>query len=84
MATDKINEDNYKILDLLSKYLNNVPDLIKEEEVRELVECGVSYEYSFCTILAAAFGLDIVDNDYDKAFFNQYFSKMLAVLQLLK
>ncbi len=58
---DKIKEDNYKVFALLSNYLNNAPDFINKEEMDEIVKYGVSYEYAFAVILAAAFGLDIVD-----------------------
>ena len=41
---------------------------------------GVSTEYAFAVILAAAFGLDIVDHAADKELFNQYFIKMIHQL----
>lgn len=74
--TIKINEDNYKVLSLLSNYLNNAPDFVTKEEMLEIVNCGVSYEYAFGTILATAFGLDIVDNIEDRNLFNRYFNNM--------
>ena len=77
---DKIKEDNYKIFALLSNYLNNAPDFINKEEVDDIVNSGVSSEYAFAVILAAAFGLDVVDNSDDKDFFNNYFKKMIHKL----
>ncbi|WP_239094011.1 hypothetical protein [Bacillus sp. B15-48] len=80
--TEEIKQDNYKVFALLSKYLNDAPDFIEKEEVDELVESGVSYEYAFALLLAAAFGLDIVDNVEDKEFFNHYFTKMIHKLDV--
>ena len=40
----------------------------------EIVSLGVSYEYAFAVILAAAFGLDIVDSEEDKILFSLYFN----------
>ncbi|MEH7114446.1 hypothetical protein V7124_19075 [Neobacillus niacini] len=77
---EKIKEDNYKVFALLSKYLNHSPDFITKEEIEEIVQGGVSYEYAFMVILAAAFGLDIVDIDEDKDLFNNYFKKMIHKL----
>ncbi len=77
---EKIKEDNYKVFALLSNYLNHAPDYITKEEMDELVQGGVSYEYAFMVILAAAFGLDILDNEDDKDLFNNYFKKMIHQL----
>ena len=77
---EKVKEDNYKVFALLSNYLNHAPDFITKEEIDEIVQGGVSYEYAFAVILAAAFGLDIVDNDADKDLFNHYFKKMIHKL----
>jgi hypothetical protein len=77
---DKIIEDNYKIFALLSNYLNNAPDFIDKTEIDELVTLGVSYKHAFGILLASAFGLDIVDNAFDKEFFNNYFNKMIHKL----
>lgn len=77
---DQIKADNYRILALLSNYLNHEPDFIQKEEIEVIVKNGVSYEYAFSVILAAGFGLDIVDNAYDREFFNHYFTKMFHKL----
>jgi len=71
-----IKEENYKVFSLLSNYLNHAPDFITKEEIDEIVKSGVSSEYAFAVILAAAFGLDIVDHIKDKELFNHYFSNM--------
>lgn len=80
VITDKIIEDNYKVFAVLGNYLNHAPDFITKEEIDEIVKSGVSYEYAFGVILAAAFGLDVVDRVDDKALFNQYFNKMIYKL----
>jgi hypothetical protein len=77
---DKIKEKNYKVFALLSNYLNNAPDFITKDEIDDITSSGVSSEYAFAVILAAAFGLDIVDNTSDKEFFNHYFMKMIHPL----
>jgi len=76
----QINQDNHKIFALISNYLNNAPDFIDEDQIDEIVKSGVSQEYAFAVILAAAFGLDIIDHVEDKALFNHYFNKMFHKL----
>ncbi|OMD38833.1 hypothetical protein [Paenibacillus odorifer] len=78
--TDQIKEDNYKVFALLSQYLNHSPDFIHEDEIGEIVKCGVTYEYAFGLLLASAFGMDTVDNAEDKELFNKYFNNMLHKL----
>jgi hypothetical protein len=77
---EKIAEDNNKVFTLLSRYLNQAPDSITKEEMDDISNNGVSSEYAFAVILAAAFGLDIVDHPVDKELFNQYFIKMIHQL----
>ena len=77
---NEIIKDNYKIIALLSNYLNHAPDFIEKEEIDELVRYGVSYEHAFGVLLSAAFGLDIVDNVDEKDLFNNYFQKMIYKL----
>jgi len=75
--TDQIKQDNRKIFALLSNYLNNAPDFINKDEMEEIMALGVSSEYAFAVVLAAAFGLEIDDNAADKQLFNNYFTRML-------
>ena len=77
---DGVKEDNYKVFALLSNYLNKAPDFVDGEEIKEIVQFGVSYEHAFAVILAAAFGLDIVDKMDDKNLFNNYFNGMFFKL----
>lgn len=80
MNKANFQEDNYRVFALLSNYLNYKSDFIKKEAIGEIVKCGVSSEYAFGLILAAAFGFDIEDNVDDKELFNQYFIKMVHKL----
>ena len=66
LTSDKIRENNHKIFLLISNYLNNASDFINEIETKEIVNRGVSYEYAFGVILAAAFKLDLDHNGEDK------------------
>lgn len=77
---DRIVADNQKIFALLSHYLNHAPDYVEREEIEELVKCRVSYEQAFSMILAAAFGLDMADEQADKEFFIEYFPKIFFKL----
>jgi len=77
---NQIHEDNYKVFALLSNYLNHAPNLVSEEEMRDIVQYGVSSEYAFAVILSAAFGLDVADHPDDKELFNHYFTKMIHKL----
>lgn len=77
---EKVREDNSKVFALLSNYLNHAPDFIKEEEIGEIAQNGVSSEYAFKLLLASAFGFDIVDNGDDKELFNKYFDQMIHQL----
>ncbi len=77
MITDKIKEDNHRIFALMSNYLNHASDFINTDEMEEIVKCGVSSEYAFGVILAAAVGMDIIENEEDKSLFKHYFSRML-------
>ena len=79
---ETIKKDNQRIFSLLSNYLNFSPDYVKKEEVEEIVKSGLSAEYAFAVILAAAFGMDIVENAHDREFFNHYFPRMFHRLDV--
>lgn len=78
----KVEEENGKLFDLLSDYLNFTPTLIGKEEIDQLVASGVSVEYAFSVLLAAHFGLDIVNCREHKQVFNEYFPKMIHRLNV--
>ena len=78
-----INRMNHQILQMMSNYLNQAADYIKEEVVDEIVEeCHVTNEYAFCTLLAAACGLDAIDCEYDNTMFHHYLLKMVKQLDI--
>ncbi|WP_310830342.1 hypothetical protein [Paenibacillus pedocola] len=77
---DNITEDDHRLFALLSVYLNHTSDFISKEDIEEIVNYGVSVEYAFRAVFAAALGLDIVENPEDKDLFNNYFSKMIHKL----
>ena len=78
---DSIESLNYKVLVMLSKYLNNAPDFIQKEIVDEIVaQCHVTSEYAFAVLLAAVFGLNTDENRQDAEMFNQYFIPMVNQL----
>lgn len=78
--TNEVKEDNYKVFAWISHYLNHASDFIHAEEIEEIVQSGVSSEYAFKLLLAAASGLDITENANDRNLFNHYFNPMLHKL----
>lgn len=77
----KIQEENYELLRLLSKYLNDAADSITPEDIREIVQLGVSEEYAYSILLASIIGLDL-NKKQDEAFFEDYFSYMIHKLDV--
>ncbi|MDU2242903.1 MAG: hypothetical protein E7E23_20255 [Paenibacillus sp.] len=77
---EQILQDNRKIFAFMGSYLNHAPDLIGEAEIGEIVQNGVTAEYAFKLLLAAKFGLDILENPGDKELFNHYFHPMIHQL----
>ena len=53
---------NQRILKLLSLYLNDYSDAIKEEEVEKITKLGLSETEAVAILLATYLGLDINDN----------------------
>lgn len=81
IESNKIEIYNSKALQILSNYLNNSSDFIKEELVKEIVnDCKISEEYSYALLLSAACGLNIDDNYMDKELFHLYFLPMIHQL----
>lgn len=78
MNEQQINNYNEILLEKLSIFLNIQPDYIQPDMIDELMgECGVSKEYAYSMMLAAAIGLDIVDCVDDRRLFESYFSDMI-------
>lgn len=55
-------EDNLRVMELLSRYLNETPAFISGDMVSELTACGVEEETAFSLLLAAAMGLDMEES----------------------
>ncbi len=73
-ALINVRNDNFKILEIYSAYLNNVPKLVDAALVRDIADsCSVSEERAFVSILSAAVGLDTEINMSDRAFEEKYF-----------
>ncbi len=69
-----IRNENLKIIEIYSEYLNNCPTLVSPELVSEIVEeCSVSDETAFVSILSAACGFNTEENEDDRAFEERYF-----------
>lgn len=69
-----IRNDNFKILEIYSEYLNNCPTLAKPSLIKEITEeCFVSEETAFVSILSAACGFDTEKNKSDREFERRYF-----------
>jgi len=59
----RIMQDNDTVVALYSEYINHHPRFLEPQMVEELAnECHVSTHEAFCTLLAAACGLDTTDN----------------------
>lgn len=80
----KIEDDNFKIFSLMSNYLNNYSDYISKSDINDIITKNMPLEQAFSIILANGLGLDILDKNTDKDFFNQYFPKMIKLLNPTK
>ena len=70
---------NQRILKLLSLYLNDYSDAIKEEEVEKITKLGLSETEAVAILLATYLGLDINDNIEDKILYNEYIKNMIIL-----
>ena len=78
---DAIMRDNDLVVGILSEYINNHPRFIDAAMVEDLArECDVSHHEAFCTLLAAACGLDTVENPAHRALERQYLIPSLRKL----
>lgn len=77
MLYEEIKVFNSVIFDRLSLLLNNKPDLVTAEMVKELNESfGLSVEESFSFLLCAALGFD-TENEFDKKLWELYSPHMI-------
>ena len=59
-SPDEIRRYNSKTMQLLSLYLNLLPDIITPDAIEELVQdTDISREYAYAMMLASVCGLDI-------------------------
>ena len=80
---DAVMRDNDLVVGILSEYINNHPRFIEKDMVEDLSrECNVSHHEAFCTLLAAACGLDTVDNPAHRALERQYFIPSIKQLDV--
>ena len=70
----KTMRDNEIIVQILSEYINLHPRFLTREMVEDLArDCRVSAEEAFCTLFAAACGLDSASDRYHRALERTYF-----------
>ena len=79
---DRVHKENERALELVSFYLNYIPDHIDRETVDSIVgESTDMRDYAFSAIMAAACGLDAYENAEDKQLFRKYFVPMVKGLR---
>ncbi len=69
--------DELRLMDMLSHYLNETPCFIKEDMVAELLSCGIEQETAFSLLMASAMGLDIEASAADRTLYHAYFPQMI-------
>lgn len=77
----QIEDDNFRIFSLMSNYLNNYSTYITKADIDEVKTNDMSAEQAFSIILANGVGLDILDKNTDRDFYNKYFTKMVKRLK---
>ena len=77
----QIEDDNFRIFSLMSNYLNNYSTYITKADIDEVKTKNMSAEQAFSIILANGVGLDILDKNTDRDFYNKYFTKMVKRLK---
>ena len=77
----QIEDDNFRIFSLMSNYLNNYSTYITKADIDEVKTKNMSAEQAFSIILANGIGLDILDKNTDRDFYNKYFTKMMKCLK---
>lgn len=77
----QIEDDNFRIFSLMSNYLNNYSTYITKADIDEVKTKDMPAEQAFSIILANGVGLDILDKNTDRDFYNKYFPKMVKCLK---
>ena len=82
-SPDEIRRYNSKTMQLLSLYLNLLPDIITPDAIEELVQdTDISREYAYAMMLASVCGLDIAGRE--RAYFEAYFVPMVREMDPLE
>ncbi len=76
IQSDIVHIENERLLNLMSIYLNDSPDAVTAEDINALAEFNISVEEAFALTLAGLFDLDIVENENDRRFYENYFPHM--------
>ena len=77
----QIEDDNFRIFSLMSNYLNNYSTYITKADIDEVKTKDMPAEQAFSIILANGVGLDILDKNTDRDFYNNYSPKMVKCLK---
>lgn len=81
LLPSKINEYNTTLLNKLSFFLNVHSDFIEESIIKEIIRVGnFTVEQAYSVVLAAAVGLDVECNEFDRELFYSYFPEMIHCL----
>ena len=76
LTPERIRHYNSKTMQLLSLYLNLLPDMITPDAVEELArDMELTREYAYAVLMASICGLDIAGRD--RAYFEAYFVPMI-------
>lgn len=68
-----VHDESERVLSLLSRYLNLMPDAITEGQMRSVTDDPAAEERVFAILLASDCGLDVYGNAADKELFRRYF-----------
>ena len=70
----RVMHDNELVVKILSDYINLNPRFLTKEMVENLAQdCNVTHEEAFCTLFAAACGLDSASDRYHRSLERAYF-----------
>lgn len=81
--TDEIKSENERALELVSFYLNFIPNNITAESIEAITDGNESFnDYAFSALMSASCGLDPHGNPDDKFMFKKYFVPMIKGLSV--
>ncbi len=76
--------DNFRLTQLFSAYLNNFPDCITKDMVDTLLDGGIDETDAIAALLCEIFGLDQIDNPRDRRFVRSYILPAIRILDTKK